>query len=59
MRDLQDSDVLWLTEVWETKAHWQASVERPGVAASIEVAAPLVKDWGQPVETEVVASLKD
>ena len=54
-----DPDVMWLTEVWESKEHWQASVDQPGVKASLDVVAPLVKDWGTTVETEVVKVLLD
>jgi len=57
--DATDPDVMWLTEIWDSKARWQASVERPGVKASIDVAVPLVKDWGTTVETEVVKVLPD
>ena len=55
--DLLDADVLWLTEVWETKDRWQASVDQPAIAGSFETMAALVKDWGSTVETEVVARL--
>jgi quinol monooxygenase YgiN len=55
--DLSDPDAIWLTEVWDSKAHWQASLERPGVKESIAVAIPLVLDWGRTVETEVVRVL--
>ena len=52
--DPKDADAVWITEVWDTKAAWEASMEIPGVKASIEVALPLVRDWGEIVETEVV-----
>lgn len=55
--DLLDPDVLWLTEVWESKAAWQASVEQPAIAGSFEAMAALVKNWGTTVETEVVVVL--
>lgn len=55
MRDLADPDVLWLVEVWESKAHWEASLKQPGVGESLDAADRLVKDWGKPVETEVIA----
>ena len=55
--DPADPDAMWLTEVWDSKEHWQASVERPGVKASLAVAIPLVRDWGTTVETEVVKVL--
>lgn len=53
--DPKDPDAVWITEVWDTKAQWEASMEIPGVKASIEVAMPLIKDFGTTVETEVVA----
>lgn len=55
--DATDPDVLWLTEVWDSKEAWQASVNQPGVQASIAVAIPLVRDWGTTVETAVVKVL--
>lgn len=55
--DPSDPDVMWLTEVWDSKERWQASVDQPGVRASLAVAIPLVRDWGTTVETEVVAVL--
>lgn len=55
--DPADPDVMWLTEVWESRESWQVSVDQPGVKASLDVAIPLVKDWGTTVETEVVTML--
>jgi quinol monooxygenase YgiN len=55
--DFTDLDVVWVTEVWDSKAAWEASMEIEAVKASIEVAVPLVKDWGKTVETKVVARL--
>nr|WP_281282978.1 antibiotic biosynthesis monooxygenase family protein [Rubellimicrobium rubrum] len=57
--DATDPGVMWLTKVWENKDFWQASVNRPGFKESIDVAIPLVKDWGTTVETEVVKVLPD
>ena len=55
--DPVDPDAMWLTEVWESKDHWQVSVDQLGVKESLAVAIPLVKDWGTTVETEVVQVL--
>ena len=53
--DPEDTDALWITEVWDTKADWEASLEIPRVKASIEVALPLIRDFGEAIEREVVA----
>ena len=53
--DPSDADAVWITEVWDSREAWQASMEIPGVKASIDVAVPLVRDWGTTVETEPVA----
>jgi quinol monooxygenase YgiN len=53
--DPKDADAVWITEVWDTKGDWEASMEIPGVKASIEVAMPLIRDFGETIETEVVA----
>lgn len=55
--DPSDPDAMWLTEVWDSREHWQASVDQPGVKTSLAVAIPLVRDWGTTVETEVVKML--
>lgn len=55
--DPRDPDAVWITEAWDSRAAWEASVEIPAVKASIEVALPLVRDWGEAVETEVVSIL--
>lgn len=55
--DPNDADAVWITEIWDSKAAWEASVQLPAVKASIDVAVPLVRDWGEVVETEVVAVL--
>lgn len=52
--DPRDPDAVWITEVWETKAAWEASLEIAGVKASIEAALPLILSFGEPVETVVV-----
>jgi quinol monooxygenase YgiN len=40
--DPAEPDLIWITEVWETKAHHAASVEIPAVAATIKAAMPLI-----------------
>lgn len=53
-REPGDPDALWITEVWESKAHWEASLELPAIKASIERAMPLIASFGEPRETEPV-----
>lgn len=55
--DPKDLDAVWITEEWDNKAAWEASMEIEDVKASIQVVIPLVRDWGETVETDVVASL--
>ncbi len=56
--DPAHSDAVWITEVWDSRDAWQAPLEIEAVKASTEVTVPLVRDWGETVETEVVASLR-
>jgi quinol monooxygenase YgiN len=55
--DPKDPDAVWVTEVWDNKAAWKNSMEIEAVKMSIQMAIPLVRDWGETLETDVVASL--
>jgi len=50
-RDTTDENTLWITEVWETKTHHDASLSLPGVKAAIAKGRPLIANFGQPVVT--------
>ena len=55
--DPRDPDALWITEVWDSEAAWQASFELPEVKASIDKVLPLIAAFGEPTVTEPVALL--
>lgn len=40
--DAEDNSLLWITEVWETKADHDASLKNPDVRALIGTAIPLL-----------------
>ncbi|APU13892.1 MULTISPECIES: putative quinol monooxygenase [Actinoalloteichus] len=37
-----DDDVIWVTEVWESREHHEASLSRPEVRAAIAEARPML-----------------
>jgi len=43
--DPADADLIWITEVWETKADHAASVEIPAIAETIRQAMPLIASF--------------
>lgn len=51
-RDPADEDKVWITEVWDSAASHQASLQIPAVARSIEAAMPLIASFGEQVVTE-------
>jgi len=55
--DPTNPDALWITEVWDSEAAWQASFDLPSVKASIDKAVPLIAVFGEPTVTIPVALL--
>jgi quinol monooxygenase YgiN len=53
-RDPADADGLWITEVWESQAHHQASLTLPVVQDAITRGIPLIAAFGESVVTEPV-----
>ena len=49
--DPADPDVLWVTEVWETKESHRASLQLPAVQAAIAKGRPLIAAFEQHIET--------
>src|SRR5262245_50327963 len=41
-KDPVDADALWITEVWDSRASHQASLQLPAVRAAIQRARPLI-----------------
>ncbi len=52
--DPADSDALWITEVWESRASHQASLSLPTVQAAIAKGRPMIASFGNRVETAPV-----
>jgi quinol monooxygenase YgiN len=49
--DATEPDALWVTEVWESQASHQASLQLPGVQAAIAKGRPLIAGFSNRVET--------
>jgi quinol monooxygenase YgiN len=49
--DPADTDVLWITEVWDTKESHDASLKLPGVQAAIGKGRPLIAGFGPSTTT--------
>jgi quinol monooxygenase YgiN len=52
-----DRDVIWVTEVWQSKAHHEASLRLPATRAAIEKAMPLLTGEFTRQELTVVGGL--
>jgi quinol monooxygenase YgiN len=49
--DPADPDAIWITEVWESQASHQASLNLPAVRAAIAKGRPLIAGFSNRVET--------
>jgi quinol monooxygenase YgiN len=49
--DTREPDALWVTEVWESQASHQASLQLPAVQAAIAKGRPLIAGFSNRVET--------
>ena len=49
--DATDLDALWVTEVWESQASHQASLQLAGVKAAIAKGRPVIAGFSSRVET--------
>lgn len=49
--DPTNADAVWITEVWESKAHHEASLTLPSVQQAIAVARPHITGFGERFET--------
>lgn len=50
-QDPADSDAIWITEVWESKASHKASLTLPAVKDAISRGKPLIAAFEQHIET--------
>lgn len=53
-RDLQDPEVIWITEVWDQQSSHQNSLALPEVQAAIAKAKPLIASFEEHFVTEPV-----
>jgi quinol monooxygenase YgiN len=49
--DANEPDALWVTEVWQSQASHQASLQLPAVRAAIAKGRPLIAGFSSRVET--------
>ena len=52
--DAANEDVLWITEVWETQAHHEASLQAPAVEPSLANADTLIAAYERVAVTQPV-----
>lgn len=53
-RDPREPDAIWVTEVWDSEASHQASLQLPAVKDAITRALQLIADFGSPQIVEPV-----
>lgn len=53
-KDSEDSDAIWVTEVWDTQASHEASLSLPSVKQAIAEGRPLIAGFESRFETEPV-----
>ena len=53
-KDASDGNALWITEVWDTKTHHEASLSLASVREAIARARPLIVSFGDRVVTTPV-----
>ena len=51
-RDPSSADGIWITEVWDSQAQHQGSLQLPHVQAMIAKARPMIAGFGERFETE-------
>lgn len=55
--DLADADGIWITEVWDSRAHHDDSLKLPAVQAAIAKGRPLIAGFESRVEMHPVAGV--
>ena len=54
-KDVAEADMVWVTEVWESRKRHRASLDLPAVQDAIARARPIIAGFGHRFETEPVA----
>jgi quinol monooxygenase YgiN len=52
--DPNDSDALWITEIWDSTESHKASLNLPEVKAALQVGRPLIVRIGERFETQPI-----
>lgn len=55
--DLADPDLLWISEIWETKAAHDASLRLPAVQTAIARGRPLIAGFQKGAETRLLGGI--
>ena len=53
-KDAAEAEAIWVTEVWESRESWQASLSLPSVQQAIAKGRPLIAGFGERFETQPV-----
>ena len=48
-KDVDDTDAIWITEVWDSQESHAASLELPVVRQAIALGKPLIADFGDSI----------
>ena len=56
-RDPASADGIWITEVWDSQAQHQGSLQLPHVQAMIAKARPIIAGFGERFETEPLGGI--
>jgi quinol monooxygenase YgiN len=56
-RDPASEDGIWITEVWDSQAEHQGSLQLPHVQAMIAKARPMIAGFAERVETEPLGGM--
>ena len=56
-RDPVSEDGIWVTEVWDSQAQHQGSLQLPHVQAMIAKARPMIAGFGERFETEPLGGI--
>jgi len=53
-KDPADADAIWVTETWENRESWQASLSLPTVQQAIAKGRPLIAGFRERFETQPI-----
>lgn len=56
-RDPASADGIWISEVWDSRAQHEASLQLPHVQATIARARPLIDGFAERFETEPIGGI--